>query len=85
MPSLAPKIKDAWSLDPIATYSMDSITIPPNLCGFPHISFPFDYIDGMPVGAQVVSGHFNDYSVIDFAGEWEKRFEYKFNYNAGAL
>ncbi len=85
MPSLAPKIKDAGSLDPIATYSMDSITIPPNLCGFPHISFPFDYIDGMPVGAQAVSGHFNDYSVIDFAGEWEEQFEYKFNYNAGAL
>lgn len=85
MPIKTPKIKDIETLDPVKIYKMDSITVPPNLAGIPHISFAYDYIDGMPIGAQVVTGHFNDYALLDFTEKWEEEFEYKFKYNVGSL
>ena len=50
-------------IPPVESYSMDLFTIPPNLGGFPHVSFPYDYVDGMPLGAQLVTGHGNDLSM----------------------
>ncbi len=85
MPITTPKFTEVKELTPIQSYASDILTIPPNLCGFPHISFPYDYVDGMPLGAQLVSSHFNDNAVIGFAEEWEKHFEYKFKYNLGSL
>ncbi len=85
MPIKTPKIKDIETLDPVKIYKMDSITVPPNLAGLPHISFAYDYIDGMPIGAQVVASHFNDYALLDFTEKWEEQFEYKFKYNVGSL
>ena len=85
MPITTPKFTEVKELTPIQSYASDILTIPPNLCGFPHISFPYDYVDGMPLGAQLVSSHFNDDAVIGFAEEWEKHFEYKFKYNLGSL
>ena len=64
---------------------MDSITIPPNFAGLPHISFPSDYIKGMPVGTQIVTSHFNDYALLDLVERWEDQFEYRFKYNVGSL
>ncbi len=81
MPILTPKISEVGDMGPVQTYAMDMMTIPPNLCGFPHISFPYDYSNGMPVGAQLVSDHFDDYTVMNFLREWEKRFEYRFKHN----
>ena len=85
MPIKAPTVKEAKELNPVKAYGMDSITIPPNFAGLPHISFPSDYIGGMPVGTQIVTNHFNDHAILDFVENWEKQFEYKFKYNVGAL
>jgi aspartyl-tRNA(Asn)/glutamyl-tRNA(Gln) amidotransferase subunit A len=85
MPILTPKVSEAKELSPVHAYAMDAMTIPPNICGFPHISFPYDYVGGMPLGAQIISDHFNDYAVMDFVSEWEKGFDYRFKYNLGAL
>ena len=85
LPIRTPKARDAEKLDPVQVYAIDSLTIPPNLAGMPHISFPYDYIDGMPVGAQLTTTHFNDYALISFVEEWEKGFSYKFKYNIGSL
>ena len=83
MPIPAPKIEDAKKLTPLQVYKMDALTIPPNLCGLPHISFPYAYDNGLPLGAEVITSRFNDYAIIDFAEEWEEDFEYKFKYNIG--
>ena len=72
-------------LSVVQTYGLDLLTIPPNLCGFPHISVPYDYLDGMPLGAQLIGGHFQDHGVLALAKFWEKNFEYKFQYNVGEL
>ena len=85
MPIQTPKIKAISELSPVETYAMDSLTIPSNLCGFPHLSFPIDYINEMPVGAVIMTDHFNDYAAIDFVEQWEEGFTYKFKYNVGSL
>jgi aspartyl-tRNA(Asn)/glutamyl-tRNA(Gln) amidotransferase subunit A len=85
IPFIAPKISDAAKMGPVATYAGDFLNIPPNLAGLPHISFPFDYIDGMPIGAQLTTSHFNDHAILDFVAEWEKGFEYRFKYNIGSV
>ncbi len=85
MPILPPKFDEVKDLTPAQVYALDILTIPPNLCGFPHISFPFTYINGLPVGAQLIADHFEDYSVISFVENWESKFDYKFKYNLGEL
>ena len=84
-PIKAPTVKEAEEFDPLKEYGIDSITIPPNFAGLPHVSFPSDYLNGMPVGTQIITNHFNDYSLLDFVEKWEEQFEYKFKYNVGAL
>ncbi len=78
MPIFTPKINEIKDITPVEAYSMDMLTIPPNLCGFPHISFPYYYEKGMPLGAQIISDHFNDYALLDFVSDWERHFSYKF-------
>jgi aspartyl-tRNA(Asn)/glutamyl-tRNA(Gln) amidotransferase subunit A len=85
LPIPTPKISDTAKLSPVQNYAMDIFTIPPNVGGFPHVSFPYDYIDGMPLGAQLVTGQANDYALLDFVSEWEKSFTYRFKHNLGDL
>lgn len=85
LPILTPKIEDTAKLSPVQNYAMDIFTIPPNLGGFPHVSFPYEYVDGMPMGAQLVTEQANDYALLSFVGEWEKRFAYRFKNNLGDL
>ena len=85
MPIKVPKVEEAAEMDPVKAYKIDYLTIPPNFAGFPHISFPSDYLGGMPVGTQLVTSHFNDYAILDTVEEWEGSFNYKFKYEVGAL
>ncbi|MDE1860790.1 MAG: Asp-tRNA(Asn)/Glu-tRNA(Gln) amidotransferase subunit GatA [Candidatus Micrarchaeota archaeon] len=85
MPILTPKIEEARQMDSVSVYKMDISTIPPNLCGLPHVCFPYDYAGGMPIGAQIIGSHFSDNGVLEFVQEWEKTFKYKFKYDVGAL
>lgn len=85
IPILTPKISDAAKLTPVQNYAMDLYTIPPNLGGFPHITFPYDYVDGMPIGAQLVATQASDHSLLSFVEEWEKEFTYRFAGNVGSL
>lgn len=85
LPILTPKISEVEKLTPVQNYAMDVFTIPPSIGGFPHITFPYQYVDSMPIGAQLTSEQANDYAVIDFAAEWEKEFAYKYKHNIGSL
>ena len=85
MPIQTPKIDEVKKLSPTQSYAMDAFTIPPNFCGFPHASFTYDYLAGMPIGAQIVTDQFNDYAALSFIDSWENIFDYKFKYNIGAL
>ena len=85
LPVTTPRVSDVKKLTPVQEYAMDIFTVPPSLGGFPHITFPYQYTDGMPIGAQLVGGQANDYAVIDFATEWESEFDYKYKHNIGSL
>ena len=43
-------------MDPLTVYMLDVTTIPVNMAGLPGISIPCGFVDGMPVGAQLVAG-----------------------------
>ncbi len=85
MPMLPPKIEDAGKMNPLQAYMVDILTVPANLTGLPHVSFPADYIDGLPVGAQIIGAPYEDYAILDLVGKWEEDFSYKFAYNLGSL
>ena len=85
LPILTPKVQDAMALSPMQNYLMDVMTIPPNLGGFPHVTFPYDYVDGMPLGAQVITEQANDYAILDFVNKWEEKFQYRFKHDVGSL
>ncbi len=85
LPILTPKVSEAEKLSPVQNYALDLYTIPPSLGGFPHVTFPYDYLDGMPIGAQLVAEQANDYSLLSFVDRWEKEFSYRFKHNVGSL
>lgn len=85
MPLLPPRITEVSKLSPLENYMIDILTVPANLTGMPHISFPTDYINGLPVGTQIIGSQFNEHQILAFAEEWEKVFNYRFKYNLGSL
>lgn len=85
LPIMTPKISEVEKLTPVQNYAMDIFTVPPSLGGFPHITFPYGYINDMPIGAQLVGEQANDYAVIGFVAEWEKEFAYRYKHNIGSL
>ncbi len=54
--------------DPIKMYLNDVFTIPASLAGLPAMSVPFGFDkDGLPLGLQIISKHFNEQSMFDVA------------------
>ena len=80
MPINVPKIKEINKLTPKETYKMDMCTVPSNLMGLPHISLPSsNHSKGkMPKGIQITTKRYNDFSLLDFAKDYEKKFKPKF-------
>ncbi len=68
-PNAAFSIKDAnKNDDPIKMYLNDAFTIPANLAGLPAMSVPFGFDnDGLPLGLQVISKHFDETTMFDVA------------------
>ncbi len=70
-PSAAFSIEESKKLgetDPVKMYLNDIFTIPVNLAGLPAMSVPagFDK-DGLPLGLQLISKHFDEQSILDVA------------------
>ena len=59
--------------DPIKMYLNDIFTVPASLAGIPGISIPFGKSkDGLPLGIQLLSKHFNEQTIFDAASFLEK-------------
>jgi aspartyl-tRNA(Asn)/glutamyl-tRNA(Gln) amidotransferase subunit A len=58
--------------DPLAMYLCDVLTIPANLAGLPGISVPCGFVDGLPVGLQIVGARFADAKVMQIAYAYEQ-------------
>ena len=66
----------AWDLgarvdDPIAMYLADLLTIPVNLAGLPGISIPAGFVDGLPVGMQLIGKRYDEATIYQVAGAFE--------------
>ena len=53
--------------DPLAMYMQDIYTISTNLAGLPAMSIPAGFVDGLPVGLQLIGNHFDEAKILNAA------------------
>jgi len=58
--------------DPISMYLMDIYTIPNNLAGFPGISIPAGFVEGLPVGVQLTGHYFAEAKLLNAAHQYQQ-------------
>lgn len=58
-PTLPWKLGEKTS-DPLSMYLSDILTVHANLVGIPGLSVPMGFIDGLPVGMQILGPHFSE-------------------------
>jgi aspartyl-tRNA(Asn)/glutamyl-tRNA(Gln) amidotransferase subunit A len=62
----------AKTSDPITMYLNDIYTIGANLAGLPAISVPCGFVQGLPVGLQIVGPHFSEARVLATAHAYQR-------------
>ncbi|MBS0388094.1 MAG: Asp-tRNA(Asn)/Glu-tRNA(Gln) amidotransferase GatCAB subunit A, partial [Proteobacteria bacterium] len=58
--------------DPITMYLNDIYTIGANLAGLPAISVPCGFVNGLPVGMQIVGAHFAEQRILNVAHRYQR-------------
>jgi len=48
-------------------YALDLYTVTPNLTGLPALNIPVSFIDGLPIGIQVIGSYFSEGELIAFS------------------
>ena len=67
----------AWKLgeknnDPVAAYLEDIYTITANLAGIPGLSMPTGFVDGLPVGVQLLAPYFQEGRLLNVAHQYQQ-------------
>jgi len=58
--------------DPITMYLSDIYTIAVNLAGLPGMSIPAGFVDGLPVGLQLIGNHFDEARLLNVAHRYQQ-------------
>jgi len=58
--------------DPISMYLNDIYTVSVNLAGLPAISMPAGFINGMPVGMQIIGNYFAESCLLNVAHQYQQ-------------
>ena len=58
--------------DPVAMYLNDIFTIPANLAGLPAMSAPCGFVEGLPVGMQLVGNYFDEAKLLNIAHQYQQ-------------
>jgi aspartyl-tRNA(Asn)/glutamyl-tRNA(Gln) amidotransferase subunit A len=66
----------AKTADPVTMYLNDIYTIGANLAGLPAASVPCGFVDGLPVGLQIVGPHFSEARVLSAAHAYQRATEW---------
>jgi aspartyl-tRNA(Asn)/glutamyl-tRNA(Gln) amidotransferase subunit A len=61
----------AKTADPITMYLNDIYTIGANLAGLPAMSVPCGFVEGLPVGLQIVGPHFSEARILNVAHRYQ--------------
>ncbi len=67
---------DTLNHDPVAMYLADLLTIPVNLAGLPGISLPSGFVDGLPVGLQLIGPKYGEETIYQAAAAFEAVTDY---------
>jgi len=70
-PTVAFKIGEKAD-DPVQMYLSDVCTLPINITGVPGISIPAGFVDGLPVGLQLIGKHFSEETLLQVAYAYEQ-------------
>jgi aspartyl-tRNA(Asn)/glutamyl-tRNA(Gln) amidotransferase subunit A len=70
-PSPAWKI-GAKNQDPVSMYLEDIYTLSVNLAGLPGMSVPCGFVDGMPVGLQVIGNYFDEAKLLNIGHQFQQ-------------
>jgi len=62
--------------DPLKLYMCDILTVPANLTGYPAISIPCGFKNGLPVGLQIIGKPFDEGTILRVAYTFEQNTEY---------
>jgi len=62
--------------DPLKLYMCDILTVPANLTGYPAISVPCGFRNGLPVGLQIIGKPFSEGTLLRVAYAFEQNTEY---------
>ncbi len=58
--------------DPVSMYLSDIYTIAVNLAGLPGMSIPAGFVDGLPVGLQLIGGYFQEARLLNVAHQYQQ-------------
>ena len=70
-PTTAFKLGDKTD-DPVAMYLADIYTISTNLAGLPGMSIPAGFVDGLPVGLQIIGNYFDEARLLNVAHRYQQ-------------
>ena len=62
--------------DPVVMHANDVCTVPANIAGIPGISVPCGFVDGLPVGLQILGAHLNEATILRAAYAYEQATEW---------
>ena len=75
----------AKSDDPVAMYLEDIYTLAVNLAGLPGMSIPAGFVDGKPVGLQLIGRHFGESQLLNVAHRYQLATAWHQQRPAGAI
>jgi len=58
--------------DPVTMYLSDAYTIATNLAGLPGISIPAGFVNGLPVGLQIIGNYFKEAQLLNVAHQFQQ-------------
>lgn len=67
---------DTLNHDPVAMYLADLLTIPVNLVGLPGLSIPAGFVEGLPVGLQLIGPKYSEETIYQVAAAFEATTDY---------
>jgi len=63
--------------DPIKMYMSDVLTVTANLAGIPGLSLPIGFIDGLPVGMQILGPQLSEVKLFQIGYAYEQATQWR--------